>query len=126
MYLPRPQTGNIFRSMDSLVLRHPIICTENNVRSFNSAWTGNRPQHRQAAIGQEHNKGQATYGWKGNKKGKLFIRDRRNSKRHQLGQTQKGQATTVRRQQRDRRTLGDRQQQGQAYNSGQATSGERQ
>jgi hypothetical protein len=28
------QTGNIFRSMDSLVLRHPIICTEFNVRNF--------------------------------------------------------------------------------------------
>jgi hypothetical protein len=29
-------TGNIFRSMDSLVLRHPIICKEFNVRSFHS------------------------------------------------------------------------------------------
>ncbi len=34
LYLCGPQTGNIFRSMDSLVLRHPIICTEFNVRSF--------------------------------------------------------------------------------------------
>jgi hypothetical protein len=34
MYFTRPITGNIFRSMDSLVLRQPIICTENNVRSF--------------------------------------------------------------------------------------------
>ncbi len=33
-------TGNIFRSMDSLFLRHPIICTEFNVRSFHSAWLG--------------------------------------------------------------------------------------
>ncbi len=33
MYLPSPQTGNVFRSM---VLRHPIICTEINVQSFNS------------------------------------------------------------------------------------------
>jgi hypothetical protein len=36
MYLRGPQTGNIFRSMDSLVLRHPIICTEISVWSFNS------------------------------------------------------------------------------------------
>ena len=36
LYLCGPQTGNIFRSMDSLVLRHPIICTEFNVRSFHS------------------------------------------------------------------------------------------
>jgi hypothetical protein len=33
------QTGKIFRSMDSLVLRHPIICTEFNVRSFHSVST---------------------------------------------------------------------------------------
>jgi hypothetical protein len=37
MYLHGPQAGNIFRSMDSLVLRHPIICSEINVRSFISA-----------------------------------------------------------------------------------------
>ncbi len=36
MYLPGPETGNISRSMDSLVLRHPIICTKINVRCFNS------------------------------------------------------------------------------------------
>ncbi len=36
LYLCGPRTGNIFRSMDSLVLRHPIICTEFNVRSFHS------------------------------------------------------------------------------------------
>jgi hypothetical protein len=42
MYLLGPQTGNIFRSMDSLVLRHPIICSEINVRSFNSV----HPLHR--------------------------------------------------------------------------------
>ncbi len=36
MYLLGPQRGNIFRSLDSLVLRHPIICSEINVRSFNS------------------------------------------------------------------------------------------
>jgi hypothetical protein len=36
LYLCGPQTGNIFRSIDSLVLRHPIICTEFNFWSFNS------------------------------------------------------------------------------------------
>ncbi len=38
MNLPLPITGNIFRSMDSLVLLHLIICTENNVRSCNSEY----------------------------------------------------------------------------------------
>jgi hypothetical protein len=37
MYLRGPQAGNSFRSMDSLVLWHPIICSEINVRSFISA-----------------------------------------------------------------------------------------
>jgi hypothetical protein len=35
-YLPGQQTGDIFRSMDSLVLRHPITCMEFNGRSCNS------------------------------------------------------------------------------------------
>ncbi len=40
LYLCGPWTGNIFRSMDSLVLRHPIICTEFDVRSFHSVTCG--------------------------------------------------------------------------------------
>jgi hypothetical protein len=42
MYFRGPQTGNIFRSMDSLVLWHPIICSEINVRSFNFVEEGRR------------------------------------------------------------------------------------
>jgi hypothetical protein len=36
LFICSPQTGNIFRSIDSLVLRHPIMCKEFNVQSFHS------------------------------------------------------------------------------------------
>ncbi len=71
-------------------------------------------------------RGQATSGWKNIKRGKLLKRERRIRKMQQQVQTRRGKATTISRQQWGRCTIGDRQQQWQAYNSGQATSGERQ